>query len=693
MGERATSRRLVAAASLASALAFALTLLAILPIAPALLVTGIVAWFSLPGVLFLRRAAPRDAGWFFPIVIGSIWGYAASCLVLLALWVAGVRNTVILLAVPPLVAAGVLVPIGPRVQLTLPRLDRRDVPALLLLLLLVPLVVGRPFARVGELAPDGRTYRAYFTADFIWRMAVTAEVAKGDVPPKNQFFRGDDLRYYWLPDLLSAVEYRALGKRLRLEQTLLANAVAIDAMFVAFLYGFVRHWSSSPLAAAIGASAAVLFGSFEGTERIIAFAREGLDYGYLRMLNIDAITRWVYGSLPVDGLQRVLFWQPQHAAGYMLGFSALLVVSQPIETLRPRQLALAGALLAAMLFFSSVSAIMLGAIVAVVAAGRLAVARQWRTIVVGGALAALPVAIALAAVLGLHYVDRGESLLRVLVNPAAVTHPWVSIFLSFGAMLPAAAAGTWLAVRSGGVRLLWPLWATIVISFLFYFFVDVRDHQYVYVGWRAGHLLFIVFAALAAVGIQGIGRLSPVSRRVAMAAAVLLAAAAAPTVAIDIYNAQDTSNRAPGPRFEWTLVLSPDELTALDWIRRYTPPGAVVQVEPHVRDAHTWAYIPSFAERRMAAGIPISMVPLDKYLSASERVRELYRSTDARNAHRQAIELGIDYVVVGGPERAAYPGFERALDGPPEGFRPVFRNGSMTIYFVERDRPGVAGRR
>ena len=58
----------------------------------------------------------------------------------------------------------------------------------LLLLLLVPLVVGLPFAHVGEITADGQDYRAYFTADYVWRRAVVIELAKGDVLPVNPYF-------------------------------------------------------------------------------------------------------------------------------------------------------------------------------------------------------------------------------------------------------------------------------------------------------------------------------------------------------------------------------------------------------------------------------------------------------------------------------------------------------------------------
>jgi len=107
----------------------------------------------------------------------------------------------------------------------------------------------------------------------------------------------------------------------------------------------------------------------------------------------------------------------------------------------------------------------------------------------------------------------------------------------------------------------------------------------------------------------------------------------------------------------------------------------------------TWAYLPAFAERRMAAGLPISMVPLDKYEAVSARVRDVYTSSDARDAYRAAVELRIEYLVVGPPEREAYPSFERTLDQRPELFRRVFKNGSMTIYFIERERSSISGRR
>ena len=123
-----------------------------------------------------------------------------------------------------------------------------DVVAVLFLLVSVPAIVGLPFAHVAEPVPQGRAYRAYFTADMIWRMAVVAEVSKGDVPPRNPFLRGEPLHYYWLPHLLPAAEYRQVHRQISMEQVLLVNSVALGLAFVLFLFGFARQWVQSPVA-------------------------------------------------------------------------------------------------------------------------------------------------------------------------------------------------------------------------------------------------------------------------------------------------------------------------------------------------------------------------------------------------------------------------------------------------------------
>lgn len=659
------------------------------PLGRGLLLVLIAAWFSLPGVLLgWLLYAPGQGRGMAAALVGPVWGYGFSSLVLLVLWISGVRGPALLVA--PVLAGAAVIPLGLwlRGALVAPAFTSRDVVAVCLLVAMVPALVGRPFSRVGETLPDGgKAYRAYFTADFVWRMAVAAELAKGEVPPINPFYRGDRLNYYWLAHLLPAAEYREMRSRLTVEQILLANSLALDLAFILFLYGFVRQWVRSPGAVAAACIGTLLFTSFEGLERIWFLYRvhpEAPPFHLLRELNIDAVTRWFYRSLPVDGLHRLLWYQPHHAMGYALGFSPMLLLAQAREPAAARLYALSGVLLGLCLLLSSFSAIMLTAVTSLLALGYVVVHRRPGAFVPAALAGAIPLGAATAAALALGYVDRSNSeMVRVLVNPMAVTETWRALLLSFGPMLLVGTAGAVLIVR----RRAWtfaPVAALIAVSFAFYFFVDLRGHQYVYVGWRAGHMLFVAFAVLVAYALQELMQLRPRLRLAAAAVVVLLALGAAPTFVIDLYNTQDITNRAQAPGFRWTLVLEPDEVEALTWLRQFTPPSAVVQVEPYTRDAETWAYLPAFAERRMAAGLPISMIPLEKYEAASARVRSIYAEQNCEAAYAQAASLGIEYLYIGAPERQAHPHFEAMVRQRPDLFQPVFRKGQVSIYYIPR---------
>jgi hypothetical protein len=665
----------------------------ILPLHYALVLAATVLWFTLPGVFIARAMYAKQPGasigsW----LLGGVWGHAFSSLALLALWVAGLRSGWILLLAPLLTFSVVFLVRPLAGRFTLPLFTRADVLAVLLLLLIVPLVVGRPFARVGADLPDGRAYRAYFTADFVWRMAVAAELSKGDVPPRNQFYLDDPLRYYWLPHLLPAIQYRLQTPPARLEQVLLVNSVVLDLVFVAFLYGLTRQLVSSPTAAALGCVGAVLFTSFEGTERLWFLWRHGQSFDRLRYINIDAVENWIYGALKIDGLQRLLWYQPHHAMGYAVGLSGLLNATQTRDVGRFSTMVWIGSLLACSLLLSTFAALMLVTMTALYVGIRLITERRMAALLPAALGGAIPLGIGFAVATWLQYVDRGETLIQLGLNRAATRGVVASLLLNLP-MVGTGMAGLWLAMRRSQPYA--DIFGVIVgVSVLYYFFVDVRDHQHVYVGFRFGHFMFIACAALAGYALQEISRSARPLKLAASILVAVIAVGAVPTAAIDIYNTQDTANRSLGPGFRWTLVLTPDELAGLDWIRRNTPTDAIVQIEPSIHDssraeeaggaAGTWAYVPAFAERRMAGGIPIGMVPLDKYLAASRRVKEIYEAGNWRTAYERAKALRIDYLMVGPPERSAYPALEPMLVAQPTFFQPVFHNASVSIFHLAR---------
>ena len=235
------------------------------------------------------------------------------------------------------------------------------------------------------------------------------------------------------------------------------------------------------------------------------------------------------------------------------------------------------------------------------------------------------------------------------------------------------------------LSLLLALWLSVCM--FFYFMVDVPEHQHVYVGWRAGHLAILALSVLVARGFSAPGGSSQEQARYRRLPLLLLIPAtllALPTVLMDLYNATDISNRIVnrGTGIPWTLVLSHDELMALKWISQHTLPSETVQVDTRLRGAATWAYIPAFAGRRMAAGIPISMVPLEPYVRANNEVCRLFSLSDPVQIHAICQKWNIHYLYLGDQELRRYPTLPHLLRTAPSLFHRVFHGSSNQIFRV-----------
>jgi hypothetical protein len=307
----------------------------------------------------------------------------------------------------------------------------------------------------------------------------------------------------------------------------------------------------------------------------------------------------------------------------------------------------------------------------------------------GAIVAALPMAGALGLANLLGYVDTGGELIRFGLNSLATHNAAIVIFLNMGPVLVCAALGVILAARAGTLARLVPLAFMLAMCATFYFMLDLPDSNNS-VGWHSTKVAFVVLTPLVGYAFQELWATPTLIRWVSVTAVGVIAIAALPTVAVDLYNTQDIWNRGRGPGYRWTVLLTPGELQGLEWIKTGTFKSARVQVEPIVRGNDTWAYIPAFAERRMSSGFPLSMIPLGKYRAANEKIKKLYQSTTIEDAHRLATGQCIDYLVIGPPERETYPQLEPLLDADKSRFVPAFRNGTLTVYYVPRDRGQAA---
>ena len=665
--------------------AIAVAVLAYLPCffavsGPAVLAFGLVSQFVfvLPGYLILRAITPT-MGWLPALTLGPFVGQALGSLVLTLLWITGAHGAWLLIVAPLIVSLLALPARSLADRWTLPSTDSSDALALAVLLLIVPVVVGLPFAHLGEITANGQDYRMYFTSDYAWRRAVVTELAKGDVLPINPYFAGDPLHYYWMPHVLSAVQYRFADGWATLDELLTIQSIWVDAMFIAFLYGMTRAFRVRPWAAAAGVTFAVFASSFEGLYAWWDFARHGAPLAAVKSLNIDAISRWYFKGIPIDGLQRVLFYQPHHAIGYVIGLVGLLALALRTRGRDGVAFAVSGTCLGLSVAISSFAGLMVTAGAALFEAAQLTRAFSVRRALVHAVAAGIPLGLAVGLVFALRYVDNSGHVVEIAVNRLALHNFWWVTFLSCGPVLIVGAMA--MALNRQHPHQVGIFGALMIASTLFYFFINVRDHQDVYVGWRVGHFLFMSAAVVIGALIGDLPLLRSNLRRAAAAAVVLMFAAGVPTAAIDIYNTQDTTNHMEMPAGHATLRLHPDDLQIFDWIRHNTDPKAIFQIDPVARNPEHWAYLPAFGERRMAAGIPISMIPLAKYEKASAEIRSLYDEQPLL-AYERAKLAKVNYIIVGPPERASHPGVEDRFGSIQNQLPLVFKNGTISIYEV-----------
>ncbi len=623
--------------------------------------------------LFGRSAAGCIAGALIGYALTgfAIWvviaAHAASAPVFVAAWLAlsGATWLAFRSSAPPLAP--------------LPPWGAAETRALAAVIVLTSIISIPPLANVGATDREGnRYYRAYFTADFVWHMALTAELAKFSMPPRNPFLAPRPVHYYWTYFLLpAAVSATGPAPVRNVERCLGVNAFAtglllMSAVFVAAFAAVGRAW-----AAAAGASLALAASSAEGLATLAGIWYRGMALAAVRDVNVDAMSAWVLRGYRIDGLQRCLWYVPQHSMAYALGLIALAAVAAIGSTGSIGAILFAGVALAC----SAALNPFVGGIFAL-AYGVAVVIDAWRrpaplVRIVLHALAGIPVALVLAWCVANQMVEGAGAALQVGFSGPSRHWPVVSLLLSLGPILLVGVAGLWPS-RLWPLERVTPFAVLALLSLFLLYFVRLSVDE-AWVGFRAGQMMLVALAVLAARFIA-IGWNSRRGMTAAIAGAALLAGV--PTTIIDEYNARDVHNLSMGPGFPWTIVISVPQQHALAWIRAETPPTSIVQMDPTVRERSTWSLIPSFAERRMAAGLPISLLDVPEYHERSQRVRAVYDTPSAPDASQAARSLRIDYLYVDEVERAAHPAAAK-FDAAPEYFERVFSEGAVAVYRVK----------
>jgi hypothetical protein len=632
------------------------------------------ALVSAPGVPLAFRLCGRHG---FAVTAGLCVGYTTSCLVVWLLVMAGWTSPLAFVTAWAiesglLLAAARVVPAG---SIPLSAWTSRDTAGLALTLLLVPALMGAPYRHLGAQDAGGtRYYRAYFTADFLWHAALTAEVGRFTMPPRNPYVASEPLHYYWTYFLVPAAA--TSRSPIAVETALKVNAECTAVLLIASIYLLAWAAGVGPGLTALAVALVVIAASAEGTYAIYDFWKRGVGLAALRDINVDAVTAWKFAGLRIDGVHRTMFYTPQHGLSCSLGLLALT----PAAVLGAEASIVAVAAIGVLLGLATVLNPFLGAaFCAIYGVAILADAARLRirpAHVSRHAIAAVPPLLAIGWGLANSMGEGAGNAIRIGWYAYARNAPIVTLLLSLGPALVPALVGLFPTARLPTRAALVGA-AGIGVGLFLLYFVVLTDLSWV--SFRAGQILLALMPLPLA---RLLARLRARSAGLVAALATLILLAGAPTTIADTFNAQDIGNLAMGPGFPWTVTLSPAVQEGVAWVRTHTTPRQIVQVEPIVRGREQWSFIPTFAGRRMAAGLPISLLPAPIYEDRSRQVQSMFQTALPPEAHTLARRLRIDYLWVDAHDRRAYPEGVARLDGAPDYFERVFQNAEVTIYRV-----------
>jgi len=633
----------------------------------AALVPGLPIGFA----LFGRNHA---GGWIAAAVVGygltafAIWAPIAAHA---PSWVTFVASWAVLSVSAWLLCRRITAPV-----VVLPTWTSSASAALLLVLLLTLAVATPPFAHVGRADAQGnRYYRAYFTADFVWHTALTSEIAKFSMPPRNPYLARQPIHYYWTYYLLPAAVSQVGPAPVRdVQLCLKINALMTGLLLMSAV--FLGAWTATgrALASATGAMLGLVASSAEGLYEAVTLWRRGAPLEQLRNWNIDAVTAWPpFAGHRIDGLQRCLWYVPQHSMAYALGIVSLSIAAASGAASSMLAIILCGIALGCSVAFNP----LVGGIFSLTYGMSIVIA-AWRQpyLILRHAVAAVPVMAALLWCAANQMVEGAGGFLQFGLLGASRQRPLETLLLSLGPILVTGIAGL-VVTRKLPIRPALPFALLSIVSLFLMYFVRLSVDQ-AWMAFRAGQMMIVGLAALSARFVAASS--SGVQRVIAVVVVALAVVAGAPTTIIDEFNAQDIHNLGMGPGFPWTIVVTVPQQRGYAWIRDNTPRSAVVQMDARSRERSTWTNIPSFAERRMAGGLPISLLKIPEYDERSDRIRAMYSTTHAAEAADIARTLRIDYVYVDEVERHAYPTGIRFGESPV--FEKVFEEGPVAVFRV-----------
>ncbi len=535
--------------------------------------------------------------------------------------------------------------------------EKRDYAGMIFILALVVVATRLPFSKIGYPIEGRYAYRAYFSSDYLKHFSVVESLNSGPLPPRNLYFAGETLHYYWLPYAVPAVVSKAAGST---PKALFAFSFTVNFLFLFLLLQAGqrvcrrRPWVAFLAVPLVLAPSLEGFYLWAGRARLSfpAFFAEGRSY------NIDGLTRWLWNLPQVDTLLRSLFYTPQHLLS--LAFLLLFLLFAAEEHQRPWLLSLFLAMsLASSFFVGGILFLSRALFVVGREAPRLfrrgfAIVEFFRKL---GREFFLPLLVlGISVALGMvAFAGTG-----IVFKPVGPLDAVILLGLNLGLLT---ISGTWglLAARFPSRGFVATL---LAISLVLILAVRIANFESD-ISLKAGLIVILLLALLTC----RLGNF-PSLGRFAAPLALLILGPGILTAGLDIRNSADIRN----PRF--TSYVRFEEMRMLEWIGKNVPEGRIVQNFP---EARTWnlSAIPAFSGRSMAIGDrmhgQIFQVRPEAYKKRLEILRLAIAGLPATRRDLRA--LGIDYLFWGEDER-------RYFGKDPAGLSVAHRSGGTVLYVV-----------
>jgi hypothetical protein len=544
----------------------------------------------------------------------------------------------------------------------------------------VLLAMAFPFWGVGHFTEKGYVFVPHFNWDFFNHITHTAELSRS-IPPKNPYFAGQTLHYYWFYYLWPAALVNASG--VAAKEALVLTYPAAVFLFIGALSCLLRLYttasSSRHLAVFLGLFASsyigVLYVVSKGSKYAFAQINKITDMSHYSFLSHSWFRDFLYEPCSLCALTILVFIlyldkmaQNEVDGGVVVGRESRLARSLVIGLLL-------GLLPVCDLFVAMIGVLWYSATHALrFLRGGERRLDLWASFFIAS--------LVVSCAFGLQLFPTRSGALRVGINPVAKFGP-VYLLIELGPLFVFGSVGLYLSLRYGRITSLRSVVLLLLVALILGFTATVADEPYVVLR-KAIKVVQVPLLVFASVACSSYLSLPP--RHWLRLAGLPVILCGVLTLFTDIHQYLDLFTKRTTDKTTW---ISPSKWRALHWIRDNTPREAYVQLLDEVRPGRGLEFgnfevdicLTALAERRTLFGnykLPVQLhVPAGIYQNRRKLLEGVFVSKDPHHLEYHLSQLPEHYIL-----------FDRKAPGPvgpisrlvETGYlREVYRDGEISV--------------